>query len=155
MNCKKCGNQVDEKALFCSACGEAVEKEKLCRQCGKPIKDGHQFCEYCGEPVVLEEDGTRCPYCDKALPDSAKEFCPHCGCSLYILKEIEEWTGQGEQTKEMATEAEEDKKNENQPEKNNLESILKHSNLVPILFMVDIAVSIITMIVVSGEIYWW
>ena len=155
MNCKKCGNQVDEKALFCSACGEAVEKENLCQKCGKPIKDRHQFCEYCGESVTLKENVTRCPYCDKVLSNLEKEFCPHCGCSLYILKEIEEWTGQNGKPIESETADSEKKKTEGKTAVYIRNSFLNNGNLVPILLMIDVAVSIITMIVVSGEIYWW
>lgn len=112
MICKKCGNEVDEKQCSALLAEKQLKKENLCFKCEKSIKDGHQFCEYCGEPVALEEAGTRCPYCDKALPDSAKEFCPHCGCNLYILKEIEEWTGQSEQPKESKTDDTEEAKTE-------------------------------------------
>lgn len=44
--CKKCGEVISEGALFCSKCGEVIER--VCLNCGNHLEDEHIFCPKCG-----------------------------------------------------------------------------------------------------------
>ena len=58
--CPKCGAEVDNKATFCSSCGNEMAKaeptqteasvadEKVCRACGARVAAGCKFCTSCG-----------------------------------------------------------------------------------------------------------
>ena len=55
--CKKCGNEISDKAIKCPHCGEnvcneePVENKKLCEECGFPLEKGVEACPKCGCPV--------------------------------------------------------------------------------------------------------
>lgn len=54
MKCSKCGAELDPEALFCSECGNKVEKKvkRFCRQCGTDLAEGAKFCSKCGIKVL-------------------------------------------------------------------------------------------------------
>lgn len=49
MNCKRCGAQIVDDAIFCSMCGARVDGKKICRNCGREIASESLFCAYCGK----------------------------------------------------------------------------------------------------------
>ena len=91
--CPNCGEDLDEDALFCAACGTRIVKESevssdKCPQCEAPIKPGMKFCIRCG--FKLEESVTstpevppvrKCPNCGTELKDDSL-FCYMCGTKV-------------------------------------------------------------------------
>lgn len=55
--CPKCGQELRDAALFCTACGSKLEAPSpapaLCVACGKPLKPGAKFCTGCGAPTTI------------------------------------------------------------------------------------------------------
>lgn len=49
MDCKKCGAQLVDDAIFCSQCGARVDGKIACKNCGREIVEGSVFCPYCGK----------------------------------------------------------------------------------------------------------
>lgn len=73
IQCKKCGAENEDGALFCASCGARTDGKKACPACGKFIKEENLYCNYCGARV----DGkTVCTECG-AVYEGA--FCPQCG----------------------------------------------------------------------------
>lgn len=64
MKCKNkhegtlCGADVSPTAKFCSACGQAVEREEvsspLCPRCDKAVNQTDKFCSQCGLKIDLQ-----------------------------------------------------------------------------------------------------
>lgn len=54
MKCSKCDAELDPGALFCSECGNKVEKKvkRFCRECGNELAEGAKFCSKCGIKVL-------------------------------------------------------------------------------------------------------
>lgn len=53
--CHKCENNLDDKDVFCSECGEAVQDDTMpnslfCSKCGKQYEEDEAFCTNCGTP---------------------------------------------------------------------------------------------------------
>jgi RNA polymerase subunit RPABC4/transcription elongation factor Spt4/TM2 domain-containing membrane protein YozV len=48
LQCKKCGQILDEGATFCGECGAKVVR---CKKCGQPLEAGSTFCDECGTQV--------------------------------------------------------------------------------------------------------
>lgn len=83
MDCKKCGAQLVDDAIFCSQCGARVDGKIACKNCGREIVEGSVFCPYCGKRL----DGKRtCNNCGTAF---AGNFCPKCG-KPYGAKAVQE-----------------------------------------------------------------
>jgi len=83
--CSKCGNALDDGALFCERCGSKAEEEKKkaeCHSCRAPLDDGAQFCPKCGAPVKKEPPPSagvrKCVKCGNSLTPQMK-FCSKCG----------------------------------------------------------------------------
>lgn len=53
--CPYCKTLIDDDALFCTECGQKIEKTKYCINCGKEIEVDSAFCPYCGVPQQDEE----------------------------------------------------------------------------------------------------
>ncbi|MBQ7906677.1 MAG: zinc ribbon domain-containing protein [Clostridia bacterium] len=82
MECKNCGNLLNEDSIFCAACGTAVEKEEkkeieiaTCGGCGRLIREENKFCPHCGYEMKKE---TLCKGCGQKLAEGTR-FCPSCG----------------------------------------------------------------------------
>lgn len=54
-NCRHCGCELQEDALFCMKCGQKVV-ESTCSQCGKALPSEAKFCVYCGQVVEVEPE---------------------------------------------------------------------------------------------------
>lgn len=82
MKCINCGNELNEKAKFCSKCGSKVEEQQK---------------EILEEVVVKEqEEMKKCVHCGNELNEKAK-FCGKCGSSVEEQKAIHEETVAEEQ----------------------------------------------------------
>ena len=64
-NCPNCDHQNLISSLFCSACGESIQK--LCSQCSKPLSVNANYCNQCGSRVVNAESDTDTSYTDEQL----------------------------------------------------------------------------------------
>ena len=55
MNCKKCGAEIREDALFCSKCGEKIKKDETLKIENKPVKKSKTalFCGIIGTVLPL------------------------------------------------------------------------------------------------------
>ncbi|MDE7439787.1 MAG: zinc ribbon domain-containing protein [Clostridia bacterium] len=49
MNCKICGAENPEDAVFCKACGKRLDDTVLCSECSARIPGDSVFCPYCGK----------------------------------------------------------------------------------------------------------
>lgn len=82
MECKNCGNLLNENSLFCAKCGtKAGEGERqeieiaTCPSCNRLTKAENRFCPHCGAVIKKKE---ACVTCGRELDEGAK-FCPQCG----------------------------------------------------------------------------
>ncbi len=48
MNCKICGTDNPEDAVFCKACGKRLSDTAVCPECSASIPSDSVFCPYCG-----------------------------------------------------------------------------------------------------------
>lgn len=48
MNCKSCGKENAENAVFCKYCGKRVDGTKICPVCKNQIDEDSEFCIHCG-----------------------------------------------------------------------------------------------------------
>ena len=48
MNCKYCGTENQEIAVFCERCGKRLDGTATCPACGQQISESARFCIYCG-----------------------------------------------------------------------------------------------------------
>lgn len=51
MNCKHCGTENPEEAVFCKHCGKRLDGEIFCTSCGKQLDGDSAFCIYCGQRI--------------------------------------------------------------------------------------------------------
>ena len=70
MYCKKCGKEIDEKAVICVGCG-ALTKLGINQSQNAHVK----LCKECNQQV--SRDAAKCPHCGKRLKTS--------GCGIVIL----------------------------------------------------------------------
>jgi predicted amidophosphoribosyltransferase len=102
--CTSCGNQVDESASFCTACGKPMPAaaypsaavsvtRPICTSCGAPRDHGSIFCTECGkrldasataaESVPALAVAASVPLADEPTPTPAPiAFCTNCGSKL-------------------------------------------------------------------------
>ena len=57
MNCKSCGRENAENAVFCKYCGKRMDGMKLCPNCKNQIEEDSEFCIHCG----AKADGSYTP----------------------------------------------------------------------------------------------
>ena len=50
MKCSNCNEELDEKSVFCTSCGQKIDKDdlKVCPTCGTSNKSNASFCNSCG-----------------------------------------------------------------------------------------------------------
>ena len=92
MFCKKCGREINEKAMYCPYCGEetvnkywslsnhtdvaqSLKKSIVCEKCGAPTPEDSVFCVNCGEKIIIKH---KCTNCGAELLEEA-EYCMYCG----------------------------------------------------------------------------
>ena len=55
INCHKCGNEISDKAAYCSHCGYPVQlkivPKKFCGYCGAEVDSCSNFCDQCGRSI--------------------------------------------------------------------------------------------------------
>lgn len=102
-SCFSCGNQVDDSARFCTACGKPIGlvsaqriPHVVCPSCGASADPSSSFCTICGKPLqpaktptpgvsILPQSmvesharGAHCTSCGSSL-DPGAAFCTFCG----------------------------------------------------------------------------
>ena len=55
MNCKICGTDNPEDAVFCKACGKRLDGTMVCQSCSASIPADSVFCPYCGGKQVVAQ----------------------------------------------------------------------------------------------------
>lgn len=48
MQCKKCGNTLQETEKFCTICGSKIDLKKQCPKCSAILEENQRFCVICG-----------------------------------------------------------------------------------------------------------
>ena len=87
--CEKCGAEMPDTLLFCTACGNkmpVVEEHDVCAHCAASVPKGMRFCTECGKPMpgtVAEEKKIikACPSCGAKLKKK-NAFCTECGVKI-------------------------------------------------------------------------
>ena len=82
MVCRKCGSEMAEDAVFCTECGEKIERLQ-CPHCGAAADEDDVFCTACGERIAQP----RCPSCGSELDEDSK-FCIFCGAQVDGTQEV-------------------------------------------------------------------
>ena len=73
MECKKCGANNPDEAVFCAKCGARLDGKTACPSCGRLNDEENNFCGFCGARL----DGkTVCKTCGAVFEGA---FCPKCG----------------------------------------------------------------------------
>ncbi len=73
MQCKKCGKEEVDGAIYCSGCGARLDGKIPCKSCGELNAGDNAYCIFCGTRM----DGKRvCLNCGTAHEGT---FCPACG----------------------------------------------------------------------------
>ena len=75
MKCPFCGEEISDKAKFCTKCGEKIDHKRICQQCGAELKESTKFCPQCGTKIDRKRI---CQQCGAELKENTK-FCPQCG----------------------------------------------------------------------------
>ena len=52
MNCKHCGEENSEEAVFCRKCGKRLDGMIICPACGNKLPDDSAFCTQCGAKIA-------------------------------------------------------------------------------------------------------
>ena len=87
--CEKCGAEMPDTILFCTACGNkmpVVEEHDICAHCATYVPKGMRFCTECGKPMpgtAVEEKKVvkACPSCGAKLKKK-NAFCTECGTKI-------------------------------------------------------------------------
>lgn len=64
MECKKCGIENDDSAVYCKSCGSRLDGKIKCPGCGEYNDEGSAFCVHCGARIDGKKpcpDAERCP----------------------------------------------------------------------------------------------
>ena len=80
MDCRKCGSQIIDGALFCSKCGARQDGKVACKNCGKEIPEDSVFCAFCGKRLDGKEV---CSSCGTVI---CGDFCHVCGKANSTVK---------------------------------------------------------------------
>jgi predicted amidophosphoribosyltransferase len=86
---EKCGAEMPDILLFCTACGNkmpVVEEHDICAHCATYVPKGMRFCTECGKPMpgtIAEEKKAikACPSCGAKLKKK-NAFCTECGTKI-------------------------------------------------------------------------
>ena len=88
MNCKNCGAELDENAVFCGNCGvkleieQPVAEETVCEEYDQEVNTECQQ-ECCGTPVILEEPKSAAVPAEKPSTASVPRLLPdHCANAI-------------------------------------------------------------------------
>ena len=73
MECKKCGANNPDEAVFCAQCGARLNGKSACPSCGRLNDEENNFCGFCG---VRLDGKTVCKSCGEVFEGN---FCPKCG----------------------------------------------------------------------------
>lgn len=95
MKCPNCGNEVSSNAMFCDACGSAIQPQMKigkCPNCGNEIETGEMYCSNCGTKIdqyqEINEQFTNSDHSDDTENEYEREttslygFCSNCGAPL-------------------------------------------------------------------------
>ncbi len=52
MICEKCGEKIEDDAVFCPNCGAKLTSKSVCATCGSNIEEEASFCSQCGSTQV-------------------------------------------------------------------------------------------------------
>lgn len=81
-NCKNCGWENSDDALFCGKCGSKLAPDSIaCPACGAENSADMNFCGKCGAKLVPEQKPAVCGRCGAKL-DKDAAFCTECGAPV-------------------------------------------------------------------------
>ena len=88
--CRKCGAPLDEDALFCTECGNKVEKVRNgCPNCGAAVEEGQSFCTECGTPLNVDSASNTHLQMPVAAQQPSTDYSQTQGSTAGIVEQVE------------------------------------------------------------------
>lgn len=106
MECKFCGRELEDDAVYCLYCGKRLDGKKPCPSCNALLPEGATFCGKCGTriaPEVLEEEPTGVKAPEEEAPEkqtpeeTPEETSEEAPVEEYGEEEVAESDGEPEQ----------------------------------------------------------